>query len=90
MLEQLQLAVCALRQDRSAEGLHNLLDGDGLASKLVLGRAVRRSVCASLLRHANVPDEAKGSHAHGLQVSVPMRRQSHLRANVGYGRRTCL
>jgi hypothetical protein len=47
MLEQLQLAVCALRQDRSAEGLHDLLDGDGLAGELVLGRAARLSVCAS-------------------------------------------
>jgi hypothetical protein len=37
MLEQFQLAVCALRQDRSAEGLHNLLDGHGLAGELILG-----------------------------------------------------
>jgi hypothetical protein len=28
MLEELQLAVCALGQDRSAEGLHDLLDCD--------------------------------------------------------------
>jgi hypothetical protein len=37
MLEQLQFAVCALRQDRSAEGLHDLLDGHGLAGELILG-----------------------------------------------------
>jgi hypothetical protein len=39
MLEELQLAVCALRQDRSAEWLHNLLDSHGLAGELVLRRA---------------------------------------------------
>jgi hypothetical protein len=48
MLEQFELAVCALRQNRSAEGLHDLLDGDGLAGELVLGRAARLSVCASV------------------------------------------
>lgn len=37
MLQKLQLAVCPLRQDRSAEGLHDLLDGHRLASELVLG-----------------------------------------------------
>jgi hypothetical protein len=47
MLEQFQLAVSALRQNRSAEGLHDLLDGDGLAGELVLGRAARLSVYAS-------------------------------------------
>jgi hypothetical protein len=29
MLEELQLTVCTLGQDRSAEGLHDLLDCDG-------------------------------------------------------------
>lgn len=38
VLEQLQLAVGALRQDRSAEGLHDLLDRHGLAGELVLRR----------------------------------------------------
>lgn len=42
MLQQLQLTVRALRQDRSAEGLHNLLDRNMLACELILGRAGRR------------------------------------------------
>lgn len=36
MLEELQLTVGSLGQDRCAERLHNLFDGDGLPSKLVL------------------------------------------------------
>lgn len=43
VLEELELAVCSLRQDRSAERLHDLLDGDGLTSELILGRAARLS-----------------------------------------------
>jgi hypothetical protein len=39
VLKQLQLAVCALREDRSAERLHDLLDRHGLAGELVLRRA---------------------------------------------------
>lgn len=38
VLEQLQFAVGALRQDRSAERLHDLLDRHRLAGELVLGR----------------------------------------------------
>lgn len=37
VLQQLQFSVGALRQDRGAERLHDLLDGDGLASELILG-----------------------------------------------------
>jgi hypothetical protein len=43
-----------------------------------------------LLQCANVPDEAKGSHAHRLQVSVSMRRQSSALIVWGRRRRTCL
>jgi len=50
VLEQFQLTVCSLGQDGSAEGLHDLLDGNGLASQLVLRRA----------------NETEGSHANGL------------------------
>jgi len=39
VLEELELTVCSLRQDRSAEWLHDLLHGDGLAGELILGRA---------------------------------------------------
>jgi hypothetical protein len=44
MLQKLQLAVCALGQDRSAEGLHDLLDSHGLACELVLCRAALLSI----------------------------------------------
>ena len=36
MLEELQLAVCALRQHGCAEGLHDLLDCDGRRGELIL------------------------------------------------------
>ena len=52
MLEQLQFSVCALGQDRRAEGLHDLLDGHGLARELILGRAARN-------QHANGTLSAK-------------------------------
>lgn len=41
MLEQFQLAVCALGEHRRAEGLHDLLDGHGLVRELVFGRTAR-------------------------------------------------
>lgn len=53
MLEQLQLAVGPFREDRSAEGLHDLLDSDRLAGQLVSRRAVGgtfRSVVGYLSR----------------------------------------
>lgn len=40
VLEQLELAIGSLGQDRSAEGLHNLLDGDILVGELISGGAV--------------------------------------------------
>lgn len=40
MLQQLQFSVGALGQDRCAEGLHDLLDGDIIVGELVSGRAV--------------------------------------------------
>jgi hypothetical protein len=71
VLEQLQLAVGTLRKDRSAEGLHNLLDGHGLAGELILGRtAFSVSMCSCFWVHPSVPDETKGSHAHRLQIGV--------------------
>jgi hypothetical protein len=42
MLEQLELSVCALREDGSAEGLHDLLDCDILVGELIAGRAVEK------------------------------------------------
>lgn len=43
VLEEFKFAVCTLRQYRSAEWLHNLLDRHRLAGELILCRAV----CAS-------------------------------------------
>ena len=40
MFEELQLAICPLGQDGSAEGFHNLLDGNGLAGELIFRRAI--------------------------------------------------
>ncbi len=41
VLEELQFSVCALRQDGSAEGFHNLLDSHSLAGELVLCGAMQ-------------------------------------------------
>lgn len=43
VFEKLQLSVGALGQDRSAKGLHDLLDGDILVGELVAGRAGSRA-----------------------------------------------
>jgi hypothetical protein len=48
VLEEFQLAVGALGQDRSAEGLHDLLDSHGLAGELILCRAAPMSVSDTL------------------------------------------
>lgn len=54
MLEKLQFSVGALGQDRRAEWLHDLLDRNGLARELVLGRAGRVSsragICVASVR----------------------------------------
>ena len=42
MLQQLQLSVCSLGQDRRAEGLHDLLDCHRLSGELILRRADQR------------------------------------------------
>jgi hypothetical protein len=73
MLQELQLSVCALGQNRSAERLHNLLDGYGLAGELILGGAAPLSVSACAFRgREGIPDETESAHAHGLQVGVPL------------------
>jgi hypothetical protein len=45
MLEELQFSVCALGEDGSAKGLHDLLDGNGLAGELILCRAAIHISC---------------------------------------------
>lgn len=54
MLEKFQFAVCTLCQYRGGERLHDLLDGHGLPSKLVLSRTAR--VVSMYLRQPWDPD----------------------------------
>ena len=72
MLEELQLAVCALGQNRCAERLHDLLDCDGRRGELILCGTVcsvsLESTCASYTD--NSPDKSEGAHAHRLQIRV--------------------
>jgi len=44
VLEQLELSVCALRQNRCAERLHDLLDGNILVGELIAGGAAPHNV----------------------------------------------
>lgn len=44
VLEELQFSVCALRQDRSAERFHDLLDSHSLTGKLILCGAMRPGI----------------------------------------------
>lgn len=73
MLQQFELSVGSLREDRSAKRLHDLFDRDRLARQLVLGRTVphpsatRRTICR---RAEAIPNQPKRSHSHRLQVSV--------------------
>lgn len=76
VLQQLQLSVGAFGQDRSAEGLHDLLNGDWLAGQLVAGGARWRGIAVSKESGVGafketLPDQAKGAHAHRLQIRVP-------------------
>jgi len=75
VLQELQFAICSLGEDWRAEGLHDLLDGDILAGQLVSGRAVEGVSWSKIIRRTSgrpkrlsVPDEAKSSHANGLEV----------------------
>jgi hypothetical protein len=74
VLEQLQLTVCALGQDRRAEGLHDLLDCDGRSSELILGRAVPGvSACPfDSSPECNSPYKPESTHTHRLQIRVPV------------------
>jgi hypothetical protein len=55
VFEELQLSVGSLRQDRRAEGLHDLLDSDILVRELVSSGA----------------DETESTHTNGLEIRVP-------------------
>lgn len=93
VLEQLELTVCALGEHRSAEGLHDLLDGDILAGKLISGGTVEGTLSQLLSviegslgsegedgRKRNAPDEAKSSHANRLEIRVPANRKESVKA----------
>lgn len=79
MLEQFELTVCAFGQNGRAEWLHDLLDCHRLACKLILCRTMGQSVnfggVIPRWKRRVLPDEAKGTHAHGLEVSVSLRGQ---------------
>lgn len=76
MLQQLQFTVRPLRQYRSAEGLHNLLDRNMLSCELILGRAVV-AINTAIPRNyrifigSSIPYEAKSSHANRLEIRIP-------------------
>lgn len=55
MVQELQLSVRSLSQDRRRERLHHLLDGHILVCQLVLGGT----------------DKAKSPHSYRIQVRVP-------------------
>jgi hypothetical protein len=79
VLQQLEFPICTLREYRSAEGLHNLLDRHRLAGELVLCRTTPLSLAkhaTMMVIHANrcrtsIPHQAKRSHSHRLQVGIP-------------------
>jgi hypothetical protein len=52
MLEELELSVCTLGQNWSAERLHDLLDGNILVGELIAGGAAESMVS---MVHSNAP-----------------------------------
>lgn len=91
VLEQLELTVRALGEHRSAEGLHDLLDGDILAGKLISGGTVECTLRQLLSLKArpgtrartvgrNAPDETKSSHANRLEIRVPANQKESVKA----------
>ena len=93
MLQELQFPICPLRQDRRAEGFHDLFDRHGLAGELILCGAVGGSARAfpSEVGTGFIPDQPKGSHPDRLQVSVPGKSISCGARRGGYGSGgTCL
>ena len=73
MLEKLELSVCALRQHRCAERLHDLLDCDILSCELVFGGAAEAELSAKSIVEvfrACIPYETECAHANRLEVRV--------------------
>lgn len=79
VLEQLELSVRSLGQDRCAKRFHNLLDRHRLAGELILGRAtqaIRLALWHFSYSLLHSPYEPKGTHANRLQICIPIRRIS--------------
>jgi hypothetical protein len=72
VLEELQLAVCALGQDWGTERLHNLLYGHGLVRELISSGTAEPSVQSLQAQGKHTPDETECAHAYGLQIGVPL------------------
>lgn len=89
VLEQLQLSVSTLGEDRGAERLHDLLDRDRLAGQLVPRRASGKTfrsamkLSQSAVAVPNIPDKPEGTHAHRLQVRIPRIHISAKRSAAG-------
>jgi len=67
MLEEFELAVGALGEDRRAERFHDLLDGDGCTCELVFCRT-ERGRCGWMVREKE----------DGVEVGHTIRGQRHL------------
>ena len=70
VFEEFQFSVCALREDRSAERFHDLLDSHSLTGELILcgtmgDEALERSSSVLACR-IEIPDKPEGSHSHRL------------------------
>jgi hypothetical protein len=74
VLEQLELTVCALGEHWSAEGLHDLLDGDILAGKLISGGTVEGTLSQLLLLETRSGARARtvGRETHQTRPKAPM------------------
>ena len=68
MLQEFQFSVCPLRQDRRAEGFHDLLHRYRLSGELVLGRAVHnlQLLLWTDLSLNDSPDKPEGAHTDRL------------------------
>lgn len=95
VLEELQLAVCALGQNRCAEGLHDLLDCDGRRGELILCGTVcsvsLKSTCASIqTTHQTSPKAPMPTGCKSEYLTSPLAHAVHLRcANDAVFAHTC-
>lgn len=72
VLEELQLSVRALRQDRSAERFHDLLDSHGLTGELILCGAIREQALEVRAYHlTRMHNTRQAQRLPFLQVADP-------------------